>query len=303
MSDYILLKLEDLAPLRELTENFCRMGNDYIMCRMSSNSHFKSPKGHSRFSGLAFCLVTRGSTVGEIDTQPIELKEGSLLVFSRWNSLLFNPIDKTDIQAEMLFVSDTFIQDINIDLNALDMHSLFDKKPRPVMDSLSPTAQEFIMRIFDILRINAEKGGETVYTRNIGRSALQCLVYLLLQVHATRVSQEPKTTASVSRQVGYTQEFMQLLQLHHTRHRNIGFYADRMHISPKYLSHIIKEATGKSASDWIGEFVVREAKNMLRFTNKNVQQVAYALNFSTQSSFGKFFKHITGMSPSEFQKT
>ena len=63
------------------------------------------------------------------------------------------------------------------------------------------------------------------------------------------------------------------------------------------------KATGRSAAAWIDECVILEAKNLLRFSGKNIQQIAYELNFSNQSSFGKYFKHLTGMSPSEFQKT
>jgi AraC-like DNA-binding protein len=74
-----------------------------------------------------------------------------------------------------------------------------------------------------------------------------------------------------------------------------------MFISPKYLSLVIKEATGKSAGDWIDQYVIQEAKNQLRFSGKNVQQIAYDLNFSNQSSFGKYFKNLTGMSPTAFQ--
>ena len=53
----------------------------------------------------------------------------------------------------------------------------------------------------------------------------------------------------------------------------------------------------------IDEFVILEAKNLLRFSGKNIQQIAYELNFPNQSSFGKYFKHLTGMSPSEYQRT
>ncbi len=301
MSDH-LISIKDLKPLSQVTERFVQFADDYILCQITDRSPIKSKESTTRFSGLSFCLVTDGSAHGEIDTEPIDLVEGSLMVFSRWNSIQFDHKDTHDFRAEVLLVSEEFIHDVNIDLNALNMHSLFDSKPKPVMDKLTDTEYQMIHDIFMLLRHNAEFASETVYTRNIGRSALQCLIYLLLQIHALHHNPEEKG-ASQNRQIGYTQEFMQLLQLHHTRHRNIAFYADKLHISPKYLSHIIKETTGKSASDWIGEFVVREAKNMLRFTNKNVQQVAYALNFSTQSSFGKFFKHITGLSPSEFQKS
>ena len=66
---------------------------------------------------------------------------------------------------------------------------------------------------------------------------------------------------------------------------------------------MVKETTGKSAANWIDDFVLMEAKNLLRYSGKNVQQVAYALNFTNQSSFGKFFKHLTGQSPTEYQKS
>ncbi|MDE7032691.1 MAG: helix-turn-helix domain-containing protein, partial [Muribaculaceae bacterium] len=53
----------------------------------------------------------------------------------------------------------------------------------------------------------------------------------------------------------------------------------------------------------IDDRVIMEARNLLRYSGKNIQQVAYMLNFSNQSSFGKYFKHLTGMSPTEYQKS
>lgn len=79
------------------------------------------------------------------------------------------------------------------------------------------------------------------------------------------------------------------------------YYAEKMFITPKYLSVLIREATGHSAVDWIDQYVILEAKNMLRYSGKNIQQIAYDLNFSNQSAFGKYFKNITGVSPSEFR--
>ena len=80
----------------------------------------------------------------------------------------------------------------------------------------------------------------------------------------------------------------------------MSFYAQQLYITTKYLSNIVKEATGRSAAQWIDEFVILEAKNLLRFSGKTIKQVSYELNFSNQSAFGKYFKLITGMSPSEY---
>ncbi len=96
---------------------------------------------------------------------------------------------------------------------------------------------------------------------------------------------------------------MRLVRKHFRYERTVGFYADKLCISPKYLSLVVKEATNRSAAQIIDEYVILEAKNLLRFSGKNVQQVAYELNFPNQSSFGKYFKHLTGMSPTEFQNS
>jgi AraC-like DNA-binding protein len=103
--------------------------------------------------------------------------------------------------------------------------------------------------------------------------------------------------------MGYVQEFMKLVHENFRQERAVGFYAKSLFISPKYLSLIIKEVTGKSAAAWIDERVILEAKNLLKFSGKNVQQIAYELNFNNQSSFGKYFKHLTGMSPTAFQRS
>lgn len=64
---------------------------------------------------------------------------------------------------------------------------------------------------------------------------------------------------------------------------------------------IRKSYSGKAALDWINEFVVLEAKMMLRYTEMTVQEVAYALNFPTQSAFGKYFKQQEGGSPKQYR--
>ncbi|MGM9804177.1 MAG: helix-turn-helix domain-containing protein [Muribaculaceae bacterium] len=97
--------------------------------------------------------------------------------------------------------------------------------------------------------------------------------------------------------------FMELLGLYHSREREVKFYANKMCITPKHLSNVVRKTSGKNAADWISEFVILEAKSMLIYSNKNIQEVSQSLNFPTQSAFGKYFKCQVGMSPSEFIET
>lgn len=84
-------------------------------------------------------------------------------------------------------------------------------------------------------------------------------------------------------------------------HRELAFYAEEQCISPKYLTTVVKAVSGRPAMKWIEEYTVLNAKMLLRTTNMTVGQVSDALNFSTQSDFGKYFKHITGVSPRKFK--
>ena len=93
------------------------------------------------------------------------------------------------------------------------------------------------------------------------------------------------------------EKFMRLVQAHYKQQRGLDFYADQLCLTPKHLSKVIKETTQKTANNWIDEFVILEAKALLKSTNMTAQQISDELNFSDQSFFGKYFKRHTGVSP------
>ena len=95
---------------------------------------------------------------------------------------------------------------------------------------------------------------------------------------------------------------MKTVFLHYKQERSISFYAEKLCLTPKYLSSVIKQATGKLAGTWIDECVILEAKTQLKCSGKSIQQIAEELNFANQSFFGKYFKHHTGMSPSKYKE-
>lgn len=99
----------------------------------------------------------------------------------------------------------------------------------------------------------------------------------------------------------YFHSFMQEVQQHFHEERSLKFYASKLHLTPKYLTTIIKQVSNKTASEWIDEYVIMEAKNLLKYTDLSIQQVSYRLNFSSQSFFGTYFRRRTGISPSEYK--
>jgi AraC-like DNA-binding protein len=105
-----------------------------------------------------------------------------------------------------------------------------------------------------------------------------------------------------SRQNMLVEKFLNLVQEHYREQRGLEFYADKLCLTPKHLSKVVKAISGTSASDQIDNHVVLEAKALLKSTNMTIQQISDELHFPSQSFFGKYFKRCTGMSPSEYRK-
>jgi AraC-like DNA-binding protein len=80
-------------------------------------------------------------------------------------------------------------------------------------------------------------------------------------------------------------------------------YADQLYLTPKYFSKVIKDNSGASASEWIDNYVILEAKALLKSTNMTILQISDELNFPSQSFFGKYFKRVVGVSPKEYRES
>lgn len=83
--------------------------------------------------------------------------------------------------------------------------------------------------------------------------------------------------------------------------RSVGYYAGKLYVSPKHLSAVVKEVSGRTAGEWIDSYVVNEIKRLLISTDLSIQEISCKLNFVNQSFFGKYFKSHTGMSPRDFR--
>lgn len=92
------------------------------------------------------------------------------------------------------------------------------------------------------------------------------------------------------------------VKTHYRKERKVQFYADSLHISIGHLFAVIKRVSGKSPGDWIDEYVVSEACALLKGSNLTILQISQELVFPSLSFFGKYFKHIKGISPKEYRE-
>lgn len=85
-------------------------------------------------------------------------------------------------------------------------------------------------------------------------------------------------------------------------HRTVQYYADEQRLSSYYFSSIIRNRSGKSAMQWIGGITIMFSKQYLECSEMSIKEIADRMNFPDQSSFGRYFKHHEGCSPSEYRE-
>lgn len=295
------LTLNNLGKLDAFATTFSRLEDKYMVARLKGIARPLEPlEKPMRMSCMTIMLCRRGSMDVELNMIPYHVKSNSLLVIPPRMLIKTPGNDLSRLDLYVLFVSQEFLLDVNIDLNTINIRSLIEKQT-PVL-SVSDDDTNKLIKFIDLLDLNAREPESTVFTTNVARSLLAGAFYQILSINFQRLSKLPDESASTPRRSTYVHDFMRLVHLNYTQHRSLSFYAEQLYITPKYLTLLVKEATGRSATQWINDFVITEAKNLLRFSGKNVQQVAYALNFSNQSAFGKYFKHLTGISPTAYQK-
>lgn len=116
-----------------------------------------------------------------------------------------------------------------------------------------------------------------------------------------RFAPDVHSQTGTTRQADLFQRFVALVHEHCTEQREVAFYADRLCISTRYLSTIIRSVAHSTAKEFIDRSVVLEIKMLLGSTELSVQEIAYRLHLPDQSYLGRFFKKHTGVSPTEFR--
>ena len=308
------INLQQITSLANLHSEVSLLQDDYILTHIDPEMHrelkdkrISIPDGISaplRLDGMSWILCFKGDIDIDINLTSCHLSANTITVIPSGSIIDVKNVADGELDCYSFFISNNFLNDINFDLNVLGTLPAITshRQGRHVMP-LETKEAELLSMYFELLSENASPDAESTYSRPIARCLIAALTYEMIKMMMAKIGNVPEPTAQNTRRMSYVNQFIDLVREHHRQERSMTFYASKMFISPKYLSLIIKEITGRSASDVIDDFVVLEAKNLLRFSGKNIQQVAYELNFPNQSSFGKYFKHLTGMSPSEYQRT
>lgn len=129
------------------------------------------------------------------------------------------------------------------------------------------------------------------------------IYYWDFYVHFQKKTRKRNTLLLNSNKESIAMKFAMLVFENRETHREVAYYADQLCISPLYLTKVIQEVNGRSARDMIADYTIIGIKTLLRNADITIKDVVRQSGFSSQSSFSRFFRKHTGMSPSEYRRT
>ena len=251
----------------------------------------------SRLNALIIGVGTEGETSLTSNLQEFRLKKDSLFIFSPKHILQVQSNNR--FKAHLIVITPDFLKRINIDTKRM-MPLFLQFGSLPCMELTHAESQS--LRSFISMVEQELKGPETDFSSEIIGGLIAATIYKVGDILTHYLTEHPEVDSPIhNRAEEYFRQFTELLGEHYKHERSVGFYARQLCITPKYLTTLIKRISGKSVSEWIDNYVILEAKTLLKYSNMSVQEIAYYLNFPNQSFFGSYFKRNAGMSPSQYK--
>lgn len=270
------------------------MGECIAANSVSEMEIFRFP---SRLNALIIGVGTEGETSLTSNLQEFRLKKDSLFIFSPKHILQVQSNNR--FKAHLIVIATDFLKRINIDTKRM-MPLFLQFGSLPCMELTQAESQS--LRSFISMVEQELKGSETDFSSEIIGGLIAATIYKVGDILTHYLTEHPEVDSPIhNRAEEYFRQFTELLGEHYKHERSVGFYARQLCITPKYLTTLIKRISGKSVSEWIDNYVILEAKTLLKYSNMSVQEIAYYLNFPNQSFFGSYFKRNAGMSPSQYK--
>lgn len=257
--------------------------------------HF-NPFDASRSDFFSLAILINGEATMKINLKEKKISKNAL-VFLTPNTLkqLLNHSPDTEIYS-VIFTS-KFLLHIGIQQQEIEMIDFITRSNEAVL-CLEQSEVDHLKKVIEDLKEKNDHMTEHPFGENIVQYSFRIF---LSEMAAIGVKYNVSEKNKSSRKQDLVMRFANLVNQHFKEHRTVKYYADQLSITPKYLTEIVHEVTGNSASVVIDEKVMYEAKLLLKDPKLTISQIAEVLHFSDQSFLGKFFKRHLGVSPSEYR--
>jgi len=271
--------------------DFDYIDNDLIIYSDVKNLPFKENVLKTAMVTITVCF--KGRMQLDINDSPYQVKPNDILICPP-NAYIKNAWLSPDFECDILCLSIRVVTDFipeNRLWNKINMLSAY-----PVIH-----VDNEDLHIFELcMKMLKEKLQASVsqYKKEIVYSIVKTYLLELLE----NINPDETPQKEFSRKEIMYKNFMKLLSSQTIKPRSLTWYSDNLYVTPKYLSTICKEVSGKTAFAWINEYVVNDIKHLLLNTDKSIKEIADYYKFPNCSFFGKYMKQHTGYSPGEYRK-
>lgn len=198
-----------------------------------------------------------------------------------------------DFGSDLLLFDYNVMVDLPLAKNMGDFGLLFNQQPVLELNSSDFNDLSSFYTLFKYHCNSAED-----YQKEITKNIFYALCYQIVKLYSSKISIDRK---SANRSDILYKDFFSLLFAHYKSERTVQFYAEKLNITPKYFSKVIKETSKRNASDIIDEMVINGIKATLKCSNQTVLQISEEFNFPNASFFGTYFKKRTGYTPHQYR--
>ena len=272
---------------------------DRTYLHVARENHKKQYIFPFRIDAVTCILCSDGEITFSIDYTTYHLSKGALLILTNLNiidQIFFD--DNSDGVA--LIISQKLMMDIVQETPVIKKIMKVNNYPHEQVLNLDNDEmcdlKEIVMRIKKCLTKS-----DHAFQSHIVRNEVSIFVMEVAHIYLQKIARGDISPIKESRRDENFRAFALLVLKHVREQHDVTFYANKLGMTPGNLSRTITAVSGKSPLQLISEVLVVEAKTLLRKPDSNIKQVSDELNFGDQSSFGKFFKKHTGLTPVEYK--
>ena len=264
-----------------------------IVILSQQNDPNKKYTNHSRlFDGLLLGFMIKGSMKSQIHFLEYEINEGDIAVLQPQLMIETKSLSE---HAEIITIglSLDFITEFPI-LREFVMNEQIRWQP---IIRFQPDEIKLQYDLLTLIQNFYHKKASSNKTQ-----MLRHLVLVLINMISEVYSNLPHSKSVVkSRTHEIIDDFYLLISKYANQHRSVAFYAEKLHLTPQYLSTFLKQKTGKSALQWIDHLTILHAKTLLKSSSLSIKEISNELHFEETSVFCRYFKRAVGVSPKTYR--
>ena len=303
MERYHEVNIRELKHLSQGSIVNDNLSDDLFIAEMHYETKMDIIEYPCRFHGYMAFFCIKGEFEVEINLKKFTIRKDSMFIYTPGNIVRVTNIDpkeKESVHFVVVAISEDLMSSTRFDFSKLYNESLRLLESPCIV--INENERELCRKYFDLIQEVSKMRMPNM--RESVAALISSIFYLMGAMWTDRLTAAKKNGGEEvsTRSKIVLEDFLLLVRDYHTKERSLSFYADKLYLTPKYLSKLIKSVSGKSAHEWIDSFVILEAKNLLKYSDMSIKSIVYELNFPNQTTFYRFFKTKTGMTPSEYRK-